>query len=178
MSHQGNDMPCGGPFWAVAVRSTALALVAATSHQQQNQHQRIGKVTVLKSSRILDRGQGFVFKANNITNHPRKAVSNLEFQERMCVKGFPNSIIHGNHSPQVGDHIRKCRQGSKAFNPYMALLEDADGLKKLEALQQYYDKAIYTKADLILSSFYDVESSTGAIRQSLWHNTGCKNRGS
>lgn len=76
---------------------------------------------------------------------------------------FSTSIIHGNPLPQAGDQIKKCPKG-RAVNPYMALLEDADGVRKLEELQDNYDEAICLKADLILSSFNDTEISTGAFR--------------
>lgn len=75
-----------------------------------------------------------------------------------------SDFFYERHFSQVGDQVKECHPGGKAVNPYMALVAAADGVMKLEALQDHQDEVICTKADLILSSFYDIGSSTGAIR--------------
>jgi len=45
--------------------------------------------------------------------------------------------------------------GGPGFNPYLALVEDAGGLDKLEALQEHPNEDVYRKAGSLLEEFFD-----------------------
>lgn len=47
--------------------------------------------------------------------------------------------------------------GSNGVNPYVAYVEDADGLDKLEALQEHTNDDIYQKAVQFLTNFFETE---------------------
>jgi importin subunit alpha-1 len=57
---------------------------------------------------------------------------------------------------RVGEKI-KMMPGSDNINPYARLVEAADGLDKIESLQDHPSEDIYEKAVHILESFYDAD---------------------
>jgi importin subunit alpha-1 len=57
---------------------------------------------------------------------------------------------------RVGENIKKM-PGSDNINPYARLVESADGLDKIESLQDHPSEDIYEKAVHILESFYDAD---------------------
>lgn len=57
---------------------------------------------------------------------------------------------------QVGE-IEKNLGDLGAGNPYAALIDEAEGLDKIEELQNHNNEEIYEKAVNILETFFDVE---------------------
>eukprot|EP01026_Neomeris_dumetosa_P027322 TRINITY_DN2221_c0_g1_i7.p1 TRINITY_DN2221_c0_g1~~TRINITY_DN2221_c0_g1_i7.p1 ORF type:complete len:540 (-),score=70.83 TRINITY_DN2221_c0_g1_i7:804-2423(-) len=57
---------------------------------------------------------------------------------------------------ELGETL-KMQAGPEAVNPYTQLLEDANGLLKLEDLQEHQNEEIYRKALAILDNFFDTE---------------------
>lgn len=63
---------------------------------------------------------------------------------------------------QAGDQIKE-QAGSEVVNPYVAFVEDADGVDKLRALRKHPSKEVEKKAAKLLTSFFEMELSAGAI---------------
>jgi hypothetical protein len=57
---------------------------------------------------------------------------------------------------RVGDQLKKL-PGSSGQNPYAQAVEDAEGLDKIEMLQEHQNEDLYEKAVQILEQFFDVE---------------------
>ncbi len=57
---------------------------------------------------------------------------------------------------QYGEQLKKM-PGSTGVNPYAQLVEDADGLDKIEALQDHPNEELYEKAVHILETYFDIE---------------------
>jgi hypothetical protein len=57
---------------------------------------------------------------------------------------------------QVGEQIKKM-PGSEGVNPYARLIEAAEGLDKIEALQDHPGEDVYEKAVHILETYYDAD---------------------
>lgn len=57
---------------------------------------------------------------------------------------------------QVGE-AEKELQGPNGVNPYAQLIDEADGLDRIEHLQNHAHENIYEKAVSILETFFDVE---------------------
>lgn len=59
------------------------------------------------------------------------------------------------HPPQVGQAARS--MPGQGVNPYAQMVEDAEGLDKIEALQDHPNEDLYEKAVHILETFFDVD---------------------
>jgi importin subunit alpha-1 len=57
---------------------------------------------------------------------------------------------------RVGEQLKKL-PGSNNQNPYAQAVEDAEGLDKIEMLQEHQNEDLYEKAVQILEQFFDVE---------------------
>uniref|UniRef100_A0A7S3RB89 Importin subunit alpha n=1 Tax=Dunaliella tertiolecta TaxID=3047 RepID=A0A7S3RB89_DUNTE len=57
---------------------------------------------------------------------------------------------------KVGDQLRKM-PGSSGVNPYAQLIEDAEGLDKIEVLQDHPNEDLYEKAVHILETYFDID---------------------
>eukprot|EP00798_Chlamydomonas_sp_ICE-L_P019231 gene19231-25856_t len=57
---------------------------------------------------------------------------------------------------KVGAHFKKM-PGSNGANPFATLVEDAEGLDKIESLQDHPNEELYEKAVQILEAYFDVE---------------------
>jgi importin subunit alpha-1 len=57
---------------------------------------------------------------------------------------------------RVGEQLKKL-PGSNGQNPYAQAVEDAEGLDKIEMLQEHQNEDLYEKAVQILEQFFDVE---------------------
>jgi importin subunit alpha-1 len=57
---------------------------------------------------------------------------------------------------QVGE-AEKEMQGANGVNPYAQLVDEAEGLDRIEHLQNHAHEAVYEKAVSILETFFDVE---------------------
>lgn len=58
--------------------------------------------------------------------------------------------------PQIGEAMKKM-PGSNGVNPYAQLVEDAEGLDKVEALQDHPNEDLYEKAVHILETYFDID---------------------
>ena len=58
---------------------------------------------------------------------------------------------------QVGELEKNLAAGGSGQNPYAALIDAAEGLDKIEELQNHNNEDIYEKAVSILENFFDVE---------------------
>ena len=63
---------------------------------------------------------------------------------------------HALHGVQVGE-TEKELQGPNGVNPYAQLVDEAEGLDRIEHLQNHSHENIYEKAVSILETFFDVE---------------------
>ena len=59
-------------------------------------------------------------------------------------------------APQIGEQIKKM-PGSDGVNPYARAIEAAEGLDKIEALQDHPGEDVYEKAVHILEAYYDAD---------------------
>lgn len=59
-------------------------------------------------------------------------------------------------STQVGE-VEKELQGLNGVNPYAQQIDEADGLDRIEHLQNHAHENIYEKAVSILETYFDVE---------------------
>jgi hypothetical protein len=57
---------------------------------------------------------------------------------------------------KVGEQMKRI-PGSSNVNPFAQLVEDADGLDKIEALQEHQNEDLYEKAVSILESYFECE---------------------
>ncbi|KAL6749504.1 importin alpha [Haematococcus lacustris] len=57
---------------------------------------------------------------------------------------------------KIGEQLKKM-PGSSGINPYAQLIEDADGLDKVEALQDHPNEDLYEKAVHILEAYFDID---------------------
>eukprot|EP00877_Chromochloris_zofingiensis_P007919 jgi/Chrzof1/3380/Cz12g23090.t1 len=57
---------------------------------------------------------------------------------------------------KVGQQLRKL-PGSNGQNPFAQLVEDADGLDKIEALQEHQNEDLYEKAVYLLDNYFECE---------------------
>ena len=57
---------------------------------------------------------------------------------------------------QVGDSEKELG-GAEGQNPYSTMVDEANGLDKIEELQNHSNREIYEKAVNILETFFDVE---------------------
>jgi hypothetical protein len=79
----------------------------------------------------------------------------------------------------VGEVDRKA-PGSDGSNPFSQLIEDAEGLDKIEALQEHQNEELYEKAVTILETYFDAEEgedqnlAPAAGQVGAWRrNMGC-----
>ena len=59
-------------------------------------------------------------------------------------------------APQIGEQIKKM-PGSDGVNPYARAIEAAEGLDKIEALQDHPGEDVYEKAVHILETYFDLD---------------------
>ncbi|KAI8473408.1 MAG: importin alpha [Monoraphidium minutum] len=57
---------------------------------------------------------------------------------------------------KVGEQVRK-QPGGSGSNPYAQLVEDAEGLDKIEGLQEHQNEELYEKAVAILEAYFECE---------------------
>ena len=57
---------------------------------------------------------------------------------------------------KVGEQMRKM-PGSTGSNPFAQLVEDSEGLDKIEALQEHQNEDLYEKAVAILEAYFECE---------------------
>ncbi len=69
---------------------------------------------------------------------------------------LPKTCVRCMPPLQVGEEL-KSMPGSDGTNPYAAMVEDAEGLDKIEALQQHQNEDVYVKAVHMLEAFFDIE---------------------
>jgi importin subunit alpha-6/7 len=61
---------------------------------------------------------------------------------------------------KVGEQMAKA-PGGAGVNPYASLIEDAEGLDKIEKLQDHTNEDIYEKAQNLLTNYFDLEEEEG-----------------
>lgn len=65
-------------------------------------------------------------------------------------------VLRSHMACQVGE-VEKELQGANGVNPYAQLIDEAEGLDRIEHLQNHAHEEIYEKAVSILENFFDVE---------------------
>lgn len=61
---------------------------------------------------------------------------------------------------QVGEEDKGQHSGA---NPFIQLIEDADGLDKVERLQEHQNEEIYEKAVGLLETYFDLEEEENLV---------------
>lgn len=61
---------------------------------------------------------------------------------------------------QVGEDDKTQHAGT---NPFIQLIEDADGLDKIEHLQEHQNEEIYEKAVGLLETYFDLEEEENVV---------------